>query len=116
MPVGRPVDWVDQSLLAIVPIPVADRGTQKQLAKQRSANLEPSLDSRCGVQTRTALRRIGIRTATDLRKAIPEPDKPSAGLSAAGADIDQLRILATVLQKEEGLRPVWHWQQRGVPR
>ncbi len=112
VPVGRLVDWVDQAFLLIHLEPV-DR---KQLGKQRSANLEPSLDSRSGVQTRTALRRIGIRTATDLLKAIPEPDQPNAGLSAAGADIDQLRILATVLQKEEGLRPVWHWQQRGVPR
>ncbi len=111
VPVGRLVDWVDQAFLLIHLEPVE----RKQLAKQRSASPDTSMDARSGVRTRTALRRVGIRTATDLLKAMPEPDKPSAAITAAGVDVDQLRILATVLDKEEGLAPVWHWQSNGVP-
>ena len=110
VPVGRLVDWVDQAFLLIHLEPVE----RKQLAAQRSPGSATTVDIRSGVHTRIALRRVGIRTATDLLKAMPEPDNPSAPLRATGMDVDQLRILATVLRSEEGLTPVWNWQGNGV--
>lgn len=110
VPVGRLVDWVDQAFLLIHLEPVE----RKQLAKHRSANVGPELDPRSGVRTRTALRRVGIRTATDLLKAMPEPNRPGDAISAAGVEVDQLRILAAVLKNEEGLTPVWNWRRNGV--
>lgn len=112
VPVGRLVDWTDQAFLLIHLEPV-DR---KQLAEQRSAEAAEQMDPRSGVRTRIALRRVGIRTATDLLKAMPDPDNPSAAMRAAGLDIDQLRVLATVLKGEEGLTPIWNWQRHGVPQ
>ena len=112
VPVGRLVDWVDQAFLLIHLEPVE----RKQLAEQRSAGSTATLDVRSGVHTRIALRRVGIRTATDLLKAMPEPDNPSAALRATGVDVDQLWVVATVLMNEEGLVPVWNWQHNGVPR
>ena len=109
VPVGRLVDWVDQAFLLIHLEPV-DR---KQLRKQRKASHGPQPDSRSGLRTRTALRQVGIRTATDLLKTMP-PAKASAPITTPGVDVDQLRMLATVLGKEEGLAPVWNWRRNGV--
>ncbi|WP_432477142.1 hypothetical protein [Nocardioides sp. GXQ0305] len=111
VPVGRLVDWVDQAFLLIHLEPV-DR---KLLAAQRAGAPSACLDPRSGVRTRIALRRVGIRTATDLLKAMPEPDAPSDAMKNSGVDVDQLRVLATVLGNEEALAPVWNWQQNGVP-
>lgn len=112
VPVGRLVDWVDQAFLLIHLEPVE----RKQLTRHRGAASAETLDPRSGVRTRIALRRVGIRTATDLLKAMPDPGAPSPALQAAGVDVDQLRVLATVLSNEEGLTPVWNWQRNGVPR
>jgi hypothetical protein len=111
VPVGRLVDWVDQAFLLIHLEPVE----RKQLTAHRSAGSTETVDPRSGVQTRTALRRVGIRTATDLLKVMPESGGHDAALGATGVDVDQLRVLATVLRNEEGLTPVWNWQRNGVP-
>lgn len=112
VPVGRLVDWVDQAFLLIHLEPV-DR---KQLVARRKDGTAADTDPRSGVNTRIALRRVGIRTATDLLKAVPDPCDPSAAMKAMGVDVDQLQVIATVLQNEEGLTPVWNWQSHGVPR
>ena len=83
---------------------------------------------RAGSKTRTALRQLGIRKATDLLKAFPayrlDPGKQLAPGSAwqkhltevAGWGLDQaqLRTIVRVLTREPSLAPVWNWQQRGV--
>jgi nitrate reductase NapE component len=85
--------------------------------------------SRGGTRTRTVLRQVGIRSATDLLKAFP-PDQfdplvadgnaapqqqPIAQmLEDAGIDCGQLRLLVRVLSEEQGLAPVWNWNDRGV--
>ena len=112
VPVGRLVDWVDQAFLLIHLEPVE----RKHLTKKRRSGSTEGADTRSGLHTRIALRRVGIRTATDLLKAVDRLDDYGARLRATGMDVDQLRILATVLRSEEGLTPVWNWQQNGVPR
>jgi hypothetical protein len=85
--------------------------------------------SRGGTRTRTVLRQVGIRTATDLIKAFP-PDQfdpfvadqelapqshqTARMLNEAGIDCGQLRMLVRVLSEEQGLAPVWNWHDRGV--
>ncbi len=111
VPVGRLVDWVDQAFLYIHLEPVERR----QLPTERRAGSRPDLDPWNGIRTRIALRRVGIRTATDLLRAIPDPHHPRPELSALGLDLDQLRVLATVLEGEKGLTPVRNWRSNGVP-
>lgn len=111
VPVGRLVDWVDQAFLLIHLEPVE----RKQLSAQRKTGSLERLEQRSGIHTRIALRRVGIRTATDLLKAMPEPDDPNPAIGALGLDVDQMRVLATVLRSEEGLAPVWNWRCNGVP-
>jgi hypothetical protein len=112
VPVGRLVDWVDQAFLLIHLEPVE----RKQLAEERRIGSLADLDPRSGIRTRIALRRVGIRTATDLLKAMPDPDEPGPALRGLGLDVDQLRVVARVLDAEEGLTPVWNWRSHGVPR
>jgi hypothetical protein len=79
-----------------------------------------------GAQARLKLRRVGIRTATDLLKAFStEECQPSGGppqrtfCLPAGVKPPlpegQLRLLVAVLSAEPGLAPVWNWQRNGVP-
>jgi hypothetical protein len=88
--------------------------------------------SRAGSKTRTVLRQLGIRKATDLLNAFPatrvDPGRPLAPgspwqehLAAVtqeeeGLDQAQLRTLVRVLAHEQSLAPVWNWQMRGVRR
>jgi hypothetical protein len=86
--------------------------------------------SRAGSKTRTALRQLGIRKATDLLKAFP-PDcldpghelapgspwqKHLTDIAGGGLDQAQLRTIVRVLDTEPSLAPVWNWQTRGVHR
>jgi hypothetical protein len=112
VPVGRLVDWVDQAFLLIHLEPVE----RKELAAERHTGSLTDLDPRSGIRARIALRRVGIRTATDLLKAMPDPDDPRPAMRSMGLDVDQLRVLVTVLKSEEGLTPVWNWRSNGVPR
>jgi hypothetical protein len=118
VPPGRLVDWTDQAFLLTHLEPV-DRGELDQLRHEA----QPAAVGRAplsGAQARLNLRRVGIRTATDLLKAFSveqdngerafrRPDGLDAPLPAG-----QLRLLVTVLAAEPGLAPVWNWQRNGV--
>src|SRR6266487_3968540 len=119
VPAGRLVDWIDQAFL-LIHLERTDRGELNQL---RQAD-QPAAAGRAplsGAQARLNLRRVGIRTATDLLKAFSVeqegakrvfrvPDGLEPPLPA-----DQLRLVVTVLAAEPGLAPVWNWQRNGVP-
>jgi hypothetical protein len=86
--------------------------------------------SRAGSKTRTALRQLGVRNATDLLKAFPpdclDPEyelapgsawqKHLTDVAGRGLDEAQLRTIVRVLDNEPSLAPVWNWQLRGVRR
>lgn len=147
-PVGRLVDWVDQAFL----FQHLDRVERGVWENRRARNGSPSHgaedaseesvaadgtataaiasgslrgDRRAGTRTRTHLRQLGIRSATDLLKAFP-PDQVDltrgddgtgaggfAQLDVPGLDHDQVRTLVRVLDEEAGLAPVWNWYDRG---
>jgi hypothetical protein len=157
VPVGRLVDWVDQAYLCLH-LDRVERGRREQWrarqavvgSAQQGASAEPGASaeqpaparvssrlvgnslgpgSRGGTRTRTVLRQLGIRTATDLIKAFPpdqfdpfDADQKAAPQSAeivkilsdSGVDCGQLRMLVRVLSEEQGLAPVWNWYDRGV--
>jgi hypothetical protein len=147
VPVGRLVDWVDQAQLYLHLDRLEGTWRERKHAKSgarpqdgngqyRPATL-PSIaqgsvteSSRAGSKTRTALRQLGIRNATDLLKAFP-PDcldpgrelapgslwqKHLTDIAGGGLDQAQLRTIVRVLDNEPSLAPVWNWQQRGVRR
>ena len=113
------MDWTDQAFL-LTHLERVNRGELNQL---RQAD-QPAAAGRAplsGAQARLNLRRVGIRTATDLLKAFSVeqeggkrvfrvPDGLEPPLPA-----DQLRLVVTVLAAEPGLAPVWNWQRNGVP-
>ena len=116
-PVGRLVDWVDQAFL-LIHLDSADRA---ELAAARGAN--DGQISHTGAGTRVGLRRIGVRSATDLLKAL-DPEAPGSrcadrppltpeALTAHGLDPDQIDLLVRVLRTERGLDPVWNWKAGG---
>jgi hypothetical protein len=84
--------------------------------------------SRAGTRTRTMLRQLGIRRATELLRALPPehidpktplaPDDPAAqhlrALEDAGLDLAQMRSIVRVLSQDSSLAPVRNWQKRGV--
>jgi hypothetical protein len=111
-PVGRLVDWVDQAFL-LVHLDPADRAA---LAAARDATKGPN--PRTGAGARVGLRRIGVRSATDLLKAF-DPDAPGSppltpdALAAHGLDPDQINLLVRVLRAERGLDPIWNWKSGG---
>lgn len=144
VPVGRLVDWVDQAYLCLH-LDRVERGRRENWAARRAVapgdQASPAAGSsrlvgssvgpgsRGGTRTRTILRQLGIRTATDLIKAFPPDDfdpvdaeqkvAPQSAqivkiLSDAGVDCGQLRMLVRVLSEEQGLAPVWNWHDRGV--
>lgn len=138
VPVGRLVDWVDQAHLYLH----LDRMDRGWLDRRLNSDTESAPTphtvtdgsvrprSRAGTRTRTALRQLGIRKATDLLKAFPpsqmdpdvapRPDSPWAAhlkaLEDAGLSLYQIRTMVRVLAGEHSLAPVWNWQQRGVRR
>ena len=147
VPVGRLVDWVDQAHLYLHLDRLegtwrerkrAKNGTNPQYGNGQhqsqplAAIAQGSVTEtmRAGSKTRTALRQLGIRKATDLLKAFPakrlglDPGKELVPGSAwqeylvavAGQGLDeaQLRTIVRVLDEEPSLAPVWNWQRRGV--
>jgi hypothetical protein len=130
VPVGRLVDWTDQAFL----LTHLERVDRDELNRLRQADRpagqpprqadQPAVAGRAplsGAQARLNLRRVGIRTATDLLKAfsveqeggkrvfrVPDGMEPPLPLN-------QLRLLVAVLAAEPGLAPVWNWQRNGVP-
>ena len=143
VPVGRLVDWVDQAHLYLhldhSQGTWRERKYVKTATKPQYGDSQPQSPGlpaiaagsvtgsmRAGSKTRTALRQLGIRKATDLLKAFPakrlDPGKELVQpwqkylkkVAAQGLDQAQLRTIVKVLSKEPSLAPVWNWQQRGV--
>jgi hypothetical protein len=144
VPVSRLVDWVDQAHLYLH-LDRMERGWldralhgDKADASHGDTETVPQVDplcqgsvkanSRAGTKTRTVLRQLGIRKATDLLKAFP-PDRmgPDVAWNPAqpwhshmhdvqqrGLRLSQLRAMVQVLSQEFSLAPVWNWQRRGV--
>jgi hypothetical protein len=66
----------------------------------------------------------GIRSATDLLKAWPDPSadatrdvvpgQPTTLPGIVGLPAAETGMLVRVLQQDTRLAPVWNWQQRGV--
>jgi hypothetical protein len=110
VPPGRLVDWIDQAFLLL------------HLGPD-----DPSDAAQDGDSGRLALRRVGIRTATDLLKAFSVPvEVPAAtgghavrryrrpsGIDTLPLPAGQLRLLVGVLAAEPALDPVWNWQRNG---
>ena len=115
-PVGRLIDWVDQAFL-LIHLDPASRNDMDS-----AGQADPADPSRSA--TRLALRRIGVRSATDLLKAFG----PGAGnqgsatawsadqLRARGLDPDQIGTVVRLLADEPGLDPVWNWKAGGAGR
>ena len=112
VPVGRLVDWIDQAFL-LIHLEPAERG---ELTGRR-----PEAG---GAEARRLLRRVGIRTATDLLKAFSvERRQPDGSLRREFELCEgvtpplprgQVRLLVKVLAQERGLNPVWNWHHNGV--
>jgi hypothetical protein len=147
VPVGRLVDWVDQAHLYLhldrLEGTWRERKSAKNGTKPQNGDAQsvpgtlPSIaegsvteSNRAGSKTRTALRQLGIRKATDLLKAFPpdclDPEheltpgspwqKHLADVAGGGVDQAQLRTIVRVLDSEPSLAPVWNWEIRGVRR
>jgi hypothetical protein len=128
------VDWIDQAFL-LIHLEHADRdglagARQPQpcpAGAHPGAGPAAELVAEPGAQARVKLRRVGIRTATDLLKAFSaEQVQPPGSLpkrhfvKPPHAELlplpkEQLRLLVAVLGSEPGLAPVWNWQRNGVP-
>jgi hypothetical protein len=122
VPPGRLVDWTDQAFL-LIHLERVDRRELNSLRKERSAGgrtRAAGKDAESGTQARLNLRRVGIRTATDLLKAFSTEQEQGPRAFALPPDtkpplpVDQLRLLVKVLAEEPGLAPVWNWQRNGV--
>jgi len=138
VPVGRLVDWVDQAHLYLH-LDRIERGWLERRFPMSRENGDGSVQpvahgsvtatSRAGTRTRTALRQLGIRKATDLLKAFPpdkiNPDSPPPAdsgwaahlraLAKGGLDLNQVRSIVRVLHSAPSpLAPIWNWQKRGV--
>ena len=132
VPPGRLVDWTDQAFL-LTHLDKTDRIELKNLRRKLSqqewqqaapADIEPCAEF--GAAARLNLRRVGIRTATDLLKAFSKEVKPSPGspfgrtfarrpeIKRLPLPESQLRLLVAVLGAEPGLVPIWNWQRKGV--
>ncbi len=118
VPVGRLIDWVDQAFLLIHLEPVSRQDVHA--ARQASSDM-PSCPS-AGPEMRVTLRRMGIRTATDLLAVFSRA--VSGGRTPADREFvyqrcpieeDRLRLLVEVLLHEQGLVPVWNWRSNGSP-
>jgi hypothetical protein len=126
VPPGRLVDWIDQAFLLIHLDPI-DRAELKKL--QGTPRVDPAAGgdrAAGGAAAWDALRRVGIRTATDLLKVFSVEKQPCGSLPERDFVLpahlkdhpplpaDQLRLLVSVLGSEPGLAPVWNWQRHGV--
>jgi hypothetical protein len=118
-PVGRLIDWVDQAFL----LTHLDKAGRKDFKAARGGTGRSALlTPQNGATDRIALRRIGVRSATDLLNAF-DP-QPRAGQRAdghrpalpRGLDAEQIDMLVHVLREERGLNPVWNWKACGPSR
>ena len=113
VPPGRLVDWLDQAFLLLhldaLPQP---KKTCPAMTAGRAALDEPA--------ARRALRRAGIRTATDLLKVYSRQDNDGRtfvrprSVSCLPLPEDQLQSMVAVLGREQRLTVVWNWQRNDV--
>jgi hypothetical protein len=143
VPVGRLVDWVDQAHLYLHLDRLEGTWRERRNAKPKKSGAQSgpgasfsvadgsvTKASRAGSRTRTELRQLGIRKATDLLKAFP-PDCLDPGhellpgspwqkhltkVTRGCLDQSQLRTIVRVLDNEPSLAPIWNWEIRGVHR
>ena len=132
VPPGRLVDWTDQAFL-LTHLDKTDRSElndlRQKLSQQQGEPAAPADTEPCaefGAAARLNLRRVGIRTATDLLKAFSEEVEQPAGslpertfapqpeIKRLPLPESQLRLLVAVLGAEPGLVPIWNWQHNGV--
>ena len=112
-PVGRLIDWIDQAYLLIHLSP-ANRKEIKSARKSADSDANPA-------SARVALRRIGIRSATDFVRTFASSDGTHHALTGqqltdCGLDPSQITTLARLLATEPGLDPVWNWKSGGAGR
>jgi hypothetical protein len=133
VPPGRLVDWTDQAFL-LIHLDKTDRGElndlrqklrQQRQGRQDATAADPEPCAEFGAEARLNLRRVGIRTATDLLKAFSKeaeqphgsrPERifaPQQQIKRLPLPESQLRLLVSVLGSEPGLVPIWNWQQNG---
>ena len=101
-----------------------------ELIQQKGQQSAPADTESCpefGAAARLNLRRVGIRTATDLLKAYSTEEveqspcslpkrtfAPRPEIKQPPLPESQLRLLISVLGAEPGLVPIWNWQRNGV--
>lgn len=114
-PVGRLIDWIDQAFLLIH----LDHAPRAEIKRARTSDTALGI----GAATRLALRRMGVRSATDFIKAFAGDEEPcrrtalsADALRAHGLDPDQINTLTKLLADEPGLNPVWNWKAGGSSR
>jgi hypothetical protein len=124
VPAGRLVDWIDQAFLLTHLEPVdrdeLNRLRQQDQQRQPDHSAVAGRPPLSGAQARLHLRRVGIRTATDLLKAFSVEQECGKRAFRVPDGLEpplppgQLRLLVAVLAAEPGLAPVWNWQRNGV--
>ncbi|MFL6160738.1 MAG: hypothetical protein ACJ74U_00785 [Jatrophihabitantaceae bacterium] len=112
-PVGRLIDWIDQAHLLIHLNPE----TRKHIKEARRV----AQGGQNPASTRVALRRMGIRSATDLLRAFPPADDGGGtqlkeALVGSGLHPGEIATLVKLLAAETGLDPVWNWKRGGECR
>jgi hypothetical protein len=108
-PVGRLVDWIDQAFLLIH----LDSATRDEIEQARKS---PTFSSGGGAATRIALRRIGVRSATDFLKTFGGSDITAQSVRGCGLEPCQVQLLLRLIGAERGLDPVWNWKAGGAKR
>jgi hypothetical protein len=117
-PVGRLIDWIDQAFLLIHLDPASPAENDSVPGACRD-KIE------CGISTRLALRRIGVRSATDLLRAFgtgeghqgsPHQAPSTDAFRVLGLEPHQIEMLLRLLADEPGLDPVWNWKAGGAGR
>ncbi|WP_236792903.1 hypothetical protein [Amycolatopsis sp. GM8] len=108
VPPGRLIDWLDQAFL----LTHLDPTNRKEIERTQRDGVQPDTEPLSGSQARIALRRAGIRTATDLLKVFwcDGNFRMPAGVGQAPLPTDQLRLLVEVLGREPKLSVVRNWQ------
>jgi hypothetical protein len=120
VPVGRLVDWLDQAYL-YQHLDRTELSSKERRQARRSSSaatidcgtaMEASSGVRPGTRERHLLRRLGVRTATDLLDVLPRPlaVEDRAWLDAHGLDSYCIEKLVAVLEKEPGMRVIREWK------
>src|SRR5206468_7667359 len=125
--------WIDQAFL-LTHLDKTDRKElnelREKLIKQNGQQAAPADTEPCpefGAAARLNLRRVGIRTATDLLKAYSKEEveqspcslpkrtfAPRPEINPPPLPESQPRLLVSVLGAEPGPAPIWNWQRNRV--